>query len=88
MNLLKKEIRTKQDIINYIDLLHLKNMLYHFDEDADQILCHKSNFSVRAFTDEECIYLDKRREEMLCLDYDFVFDYLIHIYDIEDLVNY
>lgn len=85
MNLFKKKIKTKEDIINYLNFLDSKDMLYHFDSDANEILTNVSDYSERLFTDEECVLVDKRRDEMLDLDYDLAFDYLIFAYDVEDM---
>jgi hypothetical protein len=52
-------------------------MLYHFDEDACDILSRVSDHSIQLFTDEESILIDKRRDEMLKLDYEFTFDYAL-----------
>lgn len=73
---MSKTIKTRKDIINYINFLESKDMLYHFDDDACDILSRVSDNSVKVFTDEQCILLDKRRDEMLELDYDLAFDYL------------
>ena len=77
MNLLKKEIKTRKDIVNYINFLESEDMLYHFDDDACDILSRVSDHSIQLFTDEESILIDKRRDEMLKLDYEFTFDYAL-----------
>ena len=83
MTFLNKQIKTKQDIKNYIDNLVENNMLYHFEDDAKDILSSKSNFSEPAFTPEQCILLDARSIEMLQVDYDYTFDYACQV--LEDL---
>ena len=77
MNLLKKEIKTRKDIVNYINFLESEDILYHFDDDACDILSRVSDHSIQLFTDEESILIDKRRDEMLKLDYEFTFDYAL-----------
>jgi hypothetical protein len=77
MNLMSKTIKTREDISNYIDFLESEDMLYHFDEDACDILSRVSDHSIQLFTDEESILIDKRRDEMLKLDYEFTFDYAL-----------
>ena len=77
MNLLKKEIKTRKDIVNYINFLESEDMLYHFDDDACDILSRVSDHSIQLFTNEESILIDKRRDEMLKLDYEFTFDYAL-----------
>jgi hypothetical protein len=77
MNLISKTIKTRKDISNYIDFLESEDMLYHFDEDACDILSRVSDHSIQLFTDEESILIDKRRDEMLKLDYEFTFDYAL-----------
>ena len=77
MNLMSKTIKTREDISNYIDFLVSEDLLYHFDEDALDILSRVSDHSIQLFTDEESILIDKRRDEMLKLDYEFTFDYAL-----------
>jgi hypothetical protein len=77
MNLMSKTIKTREDISNYIDFLVSEDLLYHFDEDALDILSRVSDHSVELFTREESILIDKRRDEMLKLDYEFTFDYAL-----------
>jgi hypothetical protein len=77
MNLLKRKIKTREDIVNYIDFLESEDLLYHFDDDASDILSRVSDHSVQLFTDEECVLIDQRRDEMLKLDYEFTFDYAL-----------
>ena len=77
MNLLKKRIMSREDIVNYIDYLVSKDMLYHFDDDAVDILSRVSDHSESLFTEQEAILVDRRRDEMLNLDYDFTFEYTL-----------
>lgn len=77
MNLLKKRIVSREDIVNYIDYLVSEDMLYHFDDDAVDILSRVSDHSESLFTEQEAILVDKRRDEMLNLDYDFTFEYAL-----------
>jgi DNA primase len=79
MTFLNKQIKTKQDIKNYIDNLVKNNMLYHFEDDAKDILRSKSGFTEPAFTPEQCILLDARSIEMLKVDYDYTFDYACQV---------
>ena len=74
---MSKTIKTREDISNYIDFLESEDMLSHFDEDACDILSRVSDHSIQLFTDEESILIDKRRDEMLKLDYEFTFDYAL-----------
>ena len=75
MKLLQKEIRTKEDIKNYIDFLITNDLLYHFDEDACNILSRKNDYSESLFTEEQCKLIDQRRNEMFKIDYDYSFEY-------------
>jgi hypothetical protein len=77
MNLLKKRIVSREDIVNYIDFLVSADMLYHFDDDAADILTRVSDREISLFTEEEAILVDRRRDEMLNLDYDFAFEYAL-----------
>lgn len=83
MKFLQDQIKTKKDIKNYIDNLALNNMMYHFDDDAKDILSNESSSSKQAFTEEQCILLNARTNEMLELDYDYAFDYACEVLDAE-----
>jgi hypothetical protein len=83
MKFLNKQIKTKKDIKNYIDNLVVNNMMYHFEEDAIDILSQVSGFTKPAFTPEQCILLDQRSTEMLNVDYDYTFDYACKILEID-----
>jgi hypothetical protein len=74
MKFLQNQIKTKKDIAYYIADLYDNNMMYHFDDDAEDILSNESGFSDQAFTDEQCKLLNERRDEMLAIDYDYVFE--------------
>jgi len=74
MKFLQNEIKTKKDIAYYIADLYDNNMMYHFDDEAEDILSNISGFSDRAFTDEQCKLLNERRDEMLAIDYDYAFE--------------
>jgi hypothetical protein len=79
MTFLNKQIKTKKDIKNYIDNLVANNMMYHFEDDATDILSCASGFTKRAFTPEQCILLDIRSNEMLNVDYDYTFEYACYV---------
>lgn len=74
MKFLQDEIKTKKDIVYYIDNLYDNDMLYHFDDDAEDILSCKSGFSEPAFTANQCELLNKRRDEMFSIDIDYAFE--------------
>jgi hypothetical protein len=80
MNLLNKKITSKQDIKDFIDYLAANDMLYHFEDDAQDIYSSKSSFEERAFTDEQCILLNQRTTEMLRVDHEYSFDYALETY--------
>jgi hypothetical protein len=77
MNLLRKRIKSTQDIVDYIDFLVSVDMLYHFDDDAVDVLSRVSDHSQSLFTEEEATLVDRRRDEMLNIDYDFAFEYAL-----------
>lgn len=77
MNLLRKRIKSAQDIVNYIDYLVSADMLYHFDDDAIDVLTRVSDHEISLFTEEEAKLVDQRRDEMLSVDYDFAFEYAL-----------
>ena len=79
MTFLNKQIKNKKDIKNYIDNLVANNMMYHFEDDATDILSQVSGFTKPAFTPEQCILLDIRSYEMLNVDYDYTFEYACEV---------
>jgi hypothetical protein len=79
MKFLTKQIKTKKDIKNYIDNLVENHMMYHFEDDAKDILSRVSGFTKPAFTSEQCILLDQRSNEMLNVDYDYTFEYACYV---------
>ena len=80
MSFLTKPIKSYDDLKDYIDNLAKHDMLYHFDEDAKDILSSVSGFSEPAFTDKQCNLLNARTAEMLELDYEYAFDYVVNNY--------
>jgi len=80
MTLLNQQITSKQDIKDFIDYLATNDMIYHFEDDAKDIYSFKSGFAERAFTDEQCILLDQRTTEMLKVDSEYSFDYVLETY--------
>ena len=74
MKFLQNEIKTKKDIDYYIADLYDNNMMYHFDDEAEDILSNESGFSESAFTNDQCKLLNKRRDEMFAIDYDYAFE--------------
>ena len=74
MKFLQNQIKTKKDIAYYIIDLYDNNMMYHFDDDAENILSNESGFSEPAFTNDQCKLLNVRRDEMLAIDYDYAFE--------------
>ena len=75
MKFLQNQIKSLEDIKSYIDNLLINDMMYHFDDDAEDILSFKSGFSEPAFTTEQCKLLNARTNEMLELNYDYAFEY-------------
>jgi len=74
MKFLQNQIKTKKDIAYYIADLYDHDMMYHFDDDAEDILSFKSGFTEPAFTEDQCKLLNQRRNEMLAIDYDYAFE--------------
>ena len=54
MKFLQNKIESKQDIANYITNLFDNDMMYHFDDEAEDILSHSSGFEASAFTNDQC----------------------------------
>ena len=69
MKFLNNKLKTKKDIAYYITDLYDHDMLYHFDDDANDI----ESFT-KAFTKAQCKLIDKRRDEMLAINYDYAFE--------------
>lgn len=84
MKFLNNQIKSLEDIKSYIDNLVINNMMYHFDDDAEDILSNESGFSDQAFTDEQCKLLNARTNEMLELNYDYAFEYALEYLCAED----
>ena len=80
MNFLTKKIKSYDDLREYIDNLAKHDMLYHFDDDANDILSVASGFEEPAFTKDQSILLNARTTEMLELDYEYAFDYAVNNY--------
>lgn len=79
MKFLNNQIKSLEDIKSYIDNLLINDMMYHFDDDAEDILSFKSGFTEPAFTTEQCELLNARTNEMLELNYDYAFEYACSI---------
>ena len=79
MKFLNKPIETKRDIKSYIDNLVENHMMYHFEDNAKDILSCVSGFEKPAFTPEQCVLLDIRSTEMLNVDYDYTFEYACYV---------
>jgi hypothetical protein len=76
MKFLNNKINTLEDIKEYIRNLVSNDMLYNFDDDAEDIMHTVDNVSVALFTEEQCKLVNERRDEMLDLDYDYAFGYV------------
>lgn len=59
---LKIPITNNEQAKKYICDLYFDGNLYHLDEYASSIISFKTG--KRAFTDEECVLLNKRRDEV------------------------
>jgi hypothetical protein len=70
MKFLQNEIKTKKDIAYYIDNLYNNDMLYHFDDDAKDII----NF--QDFSNDTTDLLNARTDEALSIDYDYALEYI------------
>lgn len=76
MKFLNNKIQTKQDVKNYIDNLQLNNMLYHFEDDAEDIVDFQN------LSKETIDLLNTRTDEALSIDYNYVFDYTCELLQI------
>ena len=76
MKFLQNEIKSLEDIKNYIDNLEANNMMYHFDDDARDIV----NF--QDLSEDILDLLDIRTNEALSIDYDYSFNYICELLEI------
>ncbi|MFY8170250.1 MAG: hypothetical protein ACOVK2_03935 [Candidatus Fonsibacter sp.] len=76
MKFLQNEIKSLEDIKNYIDNLKANNMMYHFDDDARDIV----NF--QDLSEDILDLLDIRTNEALSIDYDYSFNYVCELLEI------
>ena len=60
-SILLKEIVTVQDAKSFIDYLNNEDKLFHFDDDPRDIINIKGEC---IFTEEECLLIDERLNEM------------------------
>ena len=67
MDFLKNEIVTIQDAKSFINQLNNENKLFHFDNDPREIINLEGN---SLFTEEECLLIDKRINEMFATGFD------------------
>jgi hypothetical protein len=74
MKFLSNQIKTKRDIESYIDSLASNDLMYHFDDNARDIVSFEENLS-----QEHLDLLDIRTNEMLDIDYDYAFEYALKI---------
>jgi hypothetical protein len=74
MKFLNDQIKTKRDIESYIDSLASNDLMYHFDDNARDIVSFEENLS-----QEHLDLLDIRTNEMLDIDYDYAFEYALKI---------
>ena len=75
MKFLNQEIKTKEDIKNYVHQLTINDMLYFFGEPAENMITRdpsEPNEYVPSFTPEQCELLNKRRAEMYAIDEDYM----------------
>jgi hypothetical protein len=70
MKFLQDQIKTKASIKKYIDNLASRNMLYHFEDDARDII----NF--QDFSNDTIDLLNVRTDEALSIDYDYALEYI------------
>lgn len=76
MQFLNNKIETKQDVKNYIDNLQANNMLYHFEDDAEDIV------DFQDLSKEVLNLLNTRTDEVLSIDYDYAFEYICELLEI------
>lgn len=76
MKFLQNKITNQKEIKNYIDNLQSNNMLYHFDDDARDIVDFQN------LSEDILDLLDTRTNEALSIDYDYAFEYICELLEI------
>jgi hypothetical protein len=76
MKFLNNKITNQADIKNYINNLQSNNMLYHFDDDARDIVDFQN------LSEDILDLLDTRTNEALSIDYDYAFEYICELLEI------
>jgi len=76
MKFLQNKITNQKEIKNYIDNLQANNMLYHFDDDARDIVDFQN------LSEDILDLLDTRTNEALSIDYDYAFEYICELLEI------
>jgi len=73
--ILSKKITCGDDVVTFIKCLESNNKLFHFEDDPRDVL----NESLQCiFTEEECVLIDERVEEICELELlEFSFDYIL-----------
>ena len=61
---MQNAISTREQARQFVEDLNENSMLFHFDDDPADILSNRSGFSEALFTEEECVYVAQRVEEM------------------------
>jgi hypothetical protein len=75
-------ISTRKQAVEFVNQLNENSMLFHFDDDPADILSNRSGHSEALFTEEECVYVAKRVEEMFdTIGYDDAMQLLCDAYD-------
>ena len=76
MKFLQNKITNQKEIKNYIDNLQSNSMLYHFDDDARDIVDFQN------LSEDILDLLDTRTNEALSIDYDYAFGYICELLEI------
>jgi hypothetical protein len=76
MKFLQNKITNQKEIKNYIDNLQSNNMLYHFDDDARDIVDFQN------LSEDILDLLDTRTNEVISIDYDYAFKYICELLEI------
>ena len=68
---MKNKIKSIEDVKAFVQYLIDNDQLYHFEDDPIDVI----NINDEAvFTPHECDLLNKRRDEMFAIDYDYAFE--------------
>ena len=82
MDFLNNRITSETEVKLFVDGLAAENSIFHFDDDPRDVLgLDRRGLTKEAFTEQECILIDLRINEIESLDLiEYLFDYTLDNY--------